>query len=160
MLPFHNGFRAKHAALMQRLPEASQMSKSQLMSFLQIGASLAQHLEAHHGIEEAYIFPLLAKKLPQFGKEHLQEHATMHQAVEGMGKYIEQCAKKLQNGRAKKGDDDVWPKDIFDEEKMRSHLDHLRDTLFVHLEHEEASLRPESLKKAGFTEDDIRRIPM
>lgn len=136
------------------------MSKSQLLSFLQIGASLAQHLEGHHMIEETYIFPLLAKKLPQFGKEHLQEHATMHHAVEEMGNYIQQCAKKLQNGRAKKGEDEAWPKDIFDEDKMKSHLEHLRDTLFVHLEHEEASLRPDSLKKAGFTEDEIRRIPM
>lgn len=159
MLPFHNSFRQKHAVLMQRLPATPIMSKNELLSYFTIGLSLTQHLEGHHQIEERYIFPLLEKKLPQFGKEHLQEHATMHEAVEALDKYCSVAAKKVKN-HGKKDEGQKWPKDVYDMDKMEGILRHLQDTLFVHLQHEEASLKSQSLRDAGFTPEELERIPM
>ncbi|KDN51976.1 hypothetical protein K437DRAFT_254712 [Tilletiaria anomala UBC 951] len=160
MLPFHQSFRQKHAALMQRLPATQSMSRLELLSYFQLALSLAGHLEAHHRIEEAYIFPLLAPKLPQFGKEHLKEHTTMHVAVEELEKYSSACSKELRSLKENKENDAEWPKGVYDEDKMKSILEHLRDTLFVHLAHEEDSLKAETLKKAGFTEKDLATIPI
>lgn len=60
----------------------------QLDRFLQEAMQLANHLDMHHRIEEAYIFPLLAKKNPDFadmgrksgGKsgEHIRKHRLIH----------------------------------------------------------------------------------
>lgn len=42
------------------------------------GLRLTRYLEAHHSIEETYIFPLLAKKMPQF-RAAVNAHNHQHQ---------------------------------------------------------------------------------
>lgn len=55
-----------------------------LPRFLREAAQLSAHLDLHHRIEEAHIFPLLAKKMPQFkagsreSGEHLKSHKQIH----------------------------------------------------------------------------------
>lgn len=60
-------------------------SGKNLQGFIREAEQLAHHLDMHHRIEEAYIFPLLAKKMPQFrdgGKEkgaHIIAHRGIHE---------------------------------------------------------------------------------
>ena len=44
--------------------------------------------------------------------------------------------------------------------ELRSCLDSFRDVLFRHLNEEVEDLKAESLQKAGWTLDELRRIPM
>ena len=75
-----------------------------LKSFLREAQELANHLDMHHQIvrlpacpcsddsltpqEETYIFPILAKKMPQFDKnrkasgEHLKSHKKIHDGLD------------------------------------------------------------------------------
>ncbi len=160
MLLFHNGFRAKIAMLSQGINGSGTLPKTALLRYLAIGGGLCQHLETHHMIEEMYIFPHLAKRLPQFGKEHIEEHKTMHVAVEELGNYVGQCIRKLQKvpNKGGKEDDAEWPKDVYDEDKMRNSLKCLSDTLLPHLQHEEASLAGKVLREAGFTLQEVARM--
>lgn len=66
-----------------------------LKAFLSTGLSFLQHLEMHHSIEEAHIFPVLARKMPEFtaGKggnaaELLRQHQEIHVGMEKLGAYL------------------------------------------------------------------------
>jgi hemerythrin-like domain-containing protein len=65
-----------------------------LKSFLSTGISFIHHLETHHSVEEAHIFPLLARKMPEFkaGKnaaELLRQHKQIHEGMEKLEEYLE-----------------------------------------------------------------------
>lgn len=182
MLPFHAHFRHSLKTIQQTLalPTIQALPLKSLTNLLNTSISLTKHLEGHHGIEERFIFPLLATRLPQFGQEHLKEHAKMHDDLVKFGGFSESCLKKLQSGRGKiainegcgkpiENDEGSeaketklkeWPKDIWDSEEMKKLTESLKETLLFHLGEEEASLHPDSIKKAGFTLQELNRIPM
>ena len=82
----------------------------------------------------AYIFPVLAERMPQFAKQgdHLEEHKEIHKGLDEYVAYIKKCRK----------DRKEW-----DGAKMREIMDSFRDILFKHLDHEVESLRGEEMKK-------------
>lgn len=62
------------------------INDGQLLRYLRESETLAHHLDMHHRIEEAYIFPLLAKRMPQFADgagsrkgAHIVSHAQIHE---------------------------------------------------------------------------------
>ncbi|WOO82507.1 uncharacterized protein LOC62_04G005992 [Vanrija pseudolonga] len=122
-----------------------------LHQYLREAEQLSHHLDMHHRIEETYIFPLLAKRMPQFrdsGKSmgaHIIAHRKIH---EGLDKYNNYIAEVKAN-----------PK-IYDPEKIRDIMDTFADTLFKHLEDEVKDLNGESMQKHGFKLDEIRRFPI
>lgn len=181
MLPFHNHFRMEHAQIIRGIPNSQTCSKVSLLRLMQQSIQLCGHLEMHHSIEEAHIFPLLAKKVPSFAldSEHIKEHALMHAQLEALQQYSSKVLRDLQSspgrkaesdgaGQIIKGEDEddedpkrkPWPTSIYDEEQFDSLIKGVAATLFPHLQAEEASLRPENLKKHGMTLGDIQRIPM
>lgn len=181
MLPFHNHFRAEHAQIVRGIPESQSIPKVSLLRLMQQALQLCGHLEMHHTIEEAHIFPLLAKKVPSFAmdSDHIKEHALMHAQLEALQEYASKVLRDLQSSPGRKAesegagqvikgededDDDVkrkpWPTSLYDEEKFDTLIKGVAATLFPHLQAEEASLRPENLKKHGMTLGDIQRIPM
>jgi len=108
---------------------------------------LYRHLDSHHSIEEyihnskipdyrAYIFPVLAERMPQFAKtgDHLKEHEEIHKGLDEYVAYIRKCRK----------DPKQWSAD-----KMRTIMDSFRGVLFKHLDHEVKSLSAEEMKKVG-----------
>lgn len=106
-----------------------------------------RHLDGQHRIEEATVFPLLARRLPQFAHDadYEQEHRVMHRRLVDLERY----AMRVQ------ADNSVWSK-----AEATILIDALEGALFPHLEAEEASLRGENLKRAGFTLKEIGSIPL
>ncbi|KAI1093246.1 hypothetical protein F5B19DRAFT_450716 [Rostrohypoxylon terebratum] len=117
------------------------------------GLAFLSQLEMHHSIEETYIFPILARKMPEFrtdgkgGKgaaELLQQHREIHEGMEGMEKYLNACY----DGE-KELDMDVL------KEQMQS----WGAVLWKHLDQEVQTLGAENMRKY-WTVEEIRRIPM
>ncbi|KAK0525625.1 hypothetical protein OC835_005551 [Tilletia horrida] len=194
MMPFHNRFRMIYASIQGTLrqPHPQTMPQRQLQALLRQTLDLTHHLDGHHQIEETYIFPLLARRMPQFATTgndgdtgHIQEHARMHAALEQLQSYAEGVERALRGSQGRKAisegagqpaapeeaegdqDDDAddakrkpWPTSLFDSEHFRTLIDNLGTTLFPHLEAEETSLRPSNIKAAGFTPEELARIPM
>lgn len=119
--------------------------------------------------QETYIFPVLAKRMPSFahGDAHEKEHALMHAALEDLAAYVLQSTRALSSSAGKKAsaegsgqDGKAWPKEVYDQQKFASILSTLSEALFPHLAAEEESLKAVNMRKAGWTEQELARIPM
>ncbi|TXT12775.1 hypothetical protein VHUM_01176 [Vanrija humicola] len=102
----------------------------------------------HHGLEENYIFPALARKLPdKFGAHghEKEQHKHIHTGLDSYDGYLH------------------WARshpDQYEGKKLRAIMDTFREVLYAHLDDEIKDLSAESLQKAGFTLDELRRVPM
>ncbi|KAA8573018.1 hypothetical protein EYC84_003561 [Monilinia fructicola] len=63
---FHNHFRQSWTLLHTACTTNQRPRNLSLRQFLQTGLSFISQLEVHHGIEEQHIFPVLARKMPEF----------------------------------------------------------------------------------------------
>lgn len=149
---FHNHFRWEYKNVYDNALGGYAKKRGQnLQRFLREAEQLAHHLDMHHRIEEAYIFPLLAKKMPQFkdgGRDkgaHIRAHKGIHDGLERYQAYINSCKSNPDN---------------YDGEKLRSLMDAFHDVLFNHLDSEVEDLGAESVQKAGFTLEELKRFPM
>jgi hemerythrin-like domain-containing protein len=101
----------------------------------------------HHHIEEAYVFPVLAQKMPEFraelgidedgerksGKaELLTQHEAIHEGLVGFEAYVRAC----RDG-----------KEELDWEVLRGKMESWGDVLWRHLDEEVHTLRAENMKK-------------
>lgn len=143
MTGFHNSHKWEFNHAYQH---AEDLDHKPLSSFLRQCYGLVVHLGNHHRIEEAHIFPLLAHKHPSFARnaEHEDFHHQIHEGLERYSKFLRESL------------DD--PKK-YSATELRSILDSFRKPLFEHLDKEVEDLRPENLKKHGFTLAEIRRLP-
>jgi iron-sulfur cluster repair protein YtfE (RIC family) len=162
MVPFHNSFRMHHAEIQARLATSQTLSKRDLSQMMRTSLQLCNHLDTHHMIEETYIFPLLAKKMTQFApsSQHTKEHDVMHATLEKLQTYSRGVLGRLQDSQGSVEAGTAWPKDVYDSEKFSTLVDDLAQALFPHLAAEEESLSPASLRKAGFTAEELSRIPL
>ncbi|PWZ00555.1 hypothetical protein BCV70DRAFT_97333 [Testicularia cyperi] len=161
MLPFHEHFRATLNQIRMLLPSTDAASGSKnraqtLTAVLSLSHRLCRSLEAHHMIEEQFIFPKLSAKLPQFApsSQHTSEHETMHHALESLQSEVERLALQLRKGKTKDRELDNY----YDYADFNSRLKILAETLLPHLEAEEKSLRAESVKAAGFKLNEIQGL--
>lgn len=127
-----------------------------------------------HMIEERHIFGHLAKRLPQFGhgEAHEAEHAQMHSALHEMESYLRASSKRLSSSKGAlppplpseqdRGADAQrsWPKEVWNEVRFAEMVHRLKLVLLPHLEAEETSLKEASILQAGFTEAELREIPL
>nr|XP_031860142.1 uncharacterized protein CI109_004507 [Kwoniella shandongensis]KAA5527214.1 hypothetical protein CI109_004507 [Kwoniella shandongensis] len=148
---FHNHFRYEFNRVYTLADGGFHKEGMTLPRFLREAQQLSQHLDMHHRIEETYIFPVLAKKMPQFKQggresgEHLKKHKKIHDGIDKYDKY-------LKEGLANPSK--------YDAAELRAILDGFREVLFSHLDEEVKDLGAESMKAAGWTLDEIRRVPM
>lgn len=91
----------------------------------------------------------------------------MHAALETLEAYVQQSVRALSASQGKKAladgagkDGKIWPKEVYDAEKMGIILTTLGQALFPHLEAEEESLKAVNMRKAGWTEAEVMRLPM
>lgn len=130
-----------------------------LRQYLDHGLAFLGHLETHHHIEETYIFPVLAKKMPEFqnpatssknnknkkaAAELLQQHKEIHRGMDATEAYLRQC-------RSREVDLEM--------PVLRAKLDAWGPVLWKHLDQEVATLGAENVRKY-FTIEEIRRVPM
>lgn len=146
-----------------------------LPAFLRDATSLASHLQTHHGIEEHHIFPILARKMPQFAAPPGGKHSHSNKKIDSSSHSTTKIPSSpapgshlLQHEAIHHGLDQYsallfkYQKDntSFNPKELRDCMDSFREALFVHLDEEVESLSGESMRAAGWTLDEIRRIPM
>lgn len=130
-------------------------------SIISEGLAFVAQLEVHHNIEETYIFPVLARRMPEFrndgggkgkggkgGKnnaaELLRQHREIHDGMEGMRKYLRGC---------RDGEQDL------DMAALKKQMEGWGTVLWTHLDQEVETLGAENMRKY-WTAEEIRQIPM
>lgn len=115
------------------------------------GLSLIRYLEAHHSIEETYLFPLLARKMPEFraGKgggagELVRQHRLIHAGMDGLEDYLRRCRNRESE---------------LELSVMRSKMDSWGDVLLSHLDQEVRTLGAENMRR-HWTPEEMRAIPI
>ncbi|WOO84258.1 uncharacterized protein LOC62_05G007778 [Vanrija pseudolonga] len=148
MRGFHNYFKYEFDNVYKQADGGFKEEGHSLPQFLREAGSLSQSLINHHALEENYIFPALAKKMPeQFGPHGLEkeQHKHIHDGLESYEGYIHYARSHPEQ---------------YDGKKLRAIMDKFRDVLYAHLDDEVRDLGAEALQKAGFTLDELRRVPL
>lgn len=123
-----------------------------LKQYIDQGLEFISHLTAHHNIEETYVFPVLARKMPEFqsngkGKkaaELLQQHKEIHKGMDVMQEYLTKCRNRELD---------------MEMSVMKNKMDTWGGVLWKHLDQEVETLGAENMRKY-WTVEEIRRIPM
>lgn len=117
-----------------------------LQAYLRMVMQFHGHLCAHHDIEETYVFPVLARKMPSFAdnEKHKSSHKVIHEGLD-----------KLETLAAS------WKKEptTFSPDTLRACLDEFRKPLFTHLDEEVRDLSSENLKKY-YSLEEVDQLPM
>ncbi|KAF4782651.1 hypothetical protein HER10_EVM0001494 [Colletotrichum scovillei] len=148
---FHNHFRHQWTLLHTAASTGRRPQNMSLKQFLDTGLQFTRHLTAHHGIEEAHVFPMLARRMPEFrtggrggGAELLRQHKQIHDGMDKFEAYLRACRDReteLELGVLK--------------EKM----DSWGEVLWTHLDQEVETLGAENMRKY-WTMEEVRRMPM
>lgn len=124
-----------------------------IKQYIDQGLSFISHLETHHGIEETYIFPVLARKMPEFqsggkgGKkaaELLQQHKEIHLGMDSMQEYLSGC---------REGKYDMEMR------VLKAKMDTWGAVLWKHLDQEVKTLEADNVRRY-FSLEEIKKIPM
>lgn len=137
-----------------------------LKQFIDEGLRLIRYLEAHHSIEETYLYPILARKMPQFrvgvhghgsnkkgkGKggggggdcDLLKQHQEIHKGMDVFAEYLRACKNRETE---------------LDLAVLKDKMDSWGDVLFKHLDDEVKELEAENMRKY-WTIDEVKTIPM
>ncbi|KAJ5481166.1 hypothetical protein N7539_007060 [Penicillium diatomitis] len=144
MEQFHNHFRLSWRELYAAVEKRSgNLSARQLISGL---TNFCRQLDFHHSIEEKHIFPVLAKKMPEFRKELdlLKQHKQIHAGLDNLEAYLEKC---------RSGEEDLR------REEVKRLMDSFGTVLWNHLDEEVETLKADNMRKYWSLEE-MRRLPM
>ncbi|KUI64936.1 hypothetical protein VM1G_00379 [Cytospora mali] len=149
---FHEHFRQTWNLLYQAASSGRRPAGMTLKQYVDEGLQFISHLTMHHNIEEAHIFPVLARKMPEFqsgGKgrraaELLRQHKDIHRGMDLMEAYLRQC---------RRGEVELEMRALKDK------MDTWGAVLWKHLDQEVEVLGAENVRKY-WTVEEIRRIPM
>ncbi|AFR95725.2 hypothetical protein C343_03830 [Cryptococcus neoformans C23] len=148
---YHNSFRLEFKRVYALADGGYEEEAMKLPRFLRLAQQLSSHLSMHHRIEETYIFPILSKKMPQFaaGKRESGEHLVAHKKIhDGLDKYDHFLSSSIDDPS------------VYNGEKLREIMDSFREVLFTHLDEEVKDLHGERMRAAGWTLEEMKRIPM
>ncbi|KAF7964966.1 hypothetical protein HWV62_1300 [Athelia sp. TMB] len=151
---FHQGFKRNFNSIYEMADGSFNKYGLSLPRFLRQASDMISHLNTHHSIEEAYIFPKLAVKMPAFKGEHLKSHKGIHKGLDEYDLlHADILPLKLEILIKKYKDDPT----SYDPTELRACLDGFREVLFRHLDEEVADLQGENLRKY-FTLAEVERI--
>ncbi|KKK21758.1 hypothetical protein ARAM_007202 [Aspergillus rambellii] len=114
--------------------------------FILTGLGFCSGLSGHHSIEEWYIFPQLALRMPEFtdGDILKEQHRRIHTGLVRMEKYLERCGEgEMQLDRA----------------EVKRVMDGFGDVLWEHLNDEVVILRAENMRKYWSLEE-MEKLPI
>lgn len=114
----------------QRNPRGNTHTKQLILT----GLAFCSQLDFHHSIEEQHIFPVLAKKMPEFKRELtlLQQHKQIHNGLAKLESYLEDC---------RSGETDL------ERVEMKRLMDAFGDVLWKHLDEEVYTLRADNMRR-------------
>ncbi|KAJ5120987.1 uncharacterized protein N7515_008948 [Penicillium bovifimosum] len=145
MEAFHSHFRLTWNQLSEACGNSGKRGLS-ARQMIMMGLQFCAQLNLHHNIEEQHIFPVLAKKMPEFRKnvELLSQHKQIHAGLEKLEKYLEQC---------QCGEEDLR------REEVKRLMEGFEKVLWVHLDQEVETLGAANMRKF-WSLDEMRRLPM
>jgi hemerythrin-like domain-containing protein len=116
-----------------------------IRQFLALGDQFSQSLTVHHSIEERYIFPVLAERMPNFkDQEHLKkQHEGIHAGLDVFEQYIKDCRSGEKELRL---------------EEMKRIMDTFGEVLWKHLDDEVEELKADNMRKF-WTAKELQSIP-
>ncbi|KAL4725552.1 hypothetical protein ACLX1H_007701 [Fusarium chlamydosporum] len=144
---FHDNFRRSWNLLWNACINNRRPQGMTLKQFIMEGLQFAEHLTVHHNIEETYIFPVLATKMPEFrgGRaELLRQHKQIHAGLDHFEEYLKKC---------RTGDEE------FELSVLKTKMESWGDVLWTHLDQEVETLGANNMRKY-WTKEEIARIPM
>lgn len=111
-----------------------------------MASSFLSQLEVHHSIEEQSIFPILARKMPEFKREvHLlQQHKEIHKGMDRLEVYVADCRSGEKELRL---------------DEMKKVMDSFGKVLWDHLDDEVRTLGAENMRKY-WSPEEMRRLPI
>ena len=142
----HSHFRQEWRTLWDAcLPKPTSKPPS-ARALINIGLQFLSHLTIHHDIEEAHIFPMLAKRMPEFQPKgaHVEQHKQMHKGIDELQEYLVQC---------REGSRD------FRREEVREQMQKWGDVLWTHLDEEVKTLSAPNMRKF-WSLKEMRQMPM
>ncbi|KAI0128679.1 hypothetical protein BJ170DRAFT_682464 [Xylariales sp. AK1849] len=148
---YHNHFRQTWNLLWDACVANKRPSKMSAKDFITEGLQFIRHLTMHHDIEERYIFPVLAKKMPEFkaGKgngaaELLRQHREIHKGMDGLEEYLKVC---------------YMGEQLLELRVLKEKLESWGTVLWAHLDQEVKTLGAENMRKYWSVEE-MRTMPM
>lgn len=134
MEAYHTHFRHTWTMLYKTASTGERPAGISTRQYLSYGLQLCRQLTMHHTIEEQYVFPELAERMPIFGDhDHLvSQHHEIHVGIEKMEEYVRACL--------------YGEKDLRMEE-LKEIMDSFGDVLWTHLALEVKQLEAESMRK-------------
>ena len=105
-----------------------------IRSFISQGLHLCQVLTMHHTIEEQYVFPELAERMPAFGEhDHLiTQHEAIHEGLVKLEEYLDACRSGERELRMP---------------ELKEVMDTFGEVLWSHLDDEVRMLGAENMRK-------------
>ncbi|KAI5805061.1 hypothetical protein EDC01DRAFT_641857 [Geopyxis carbonaria] len=131
---YHEHFRSTWNVIYKACQARKRPAGMSIRSFIATGLRFASHLELHHTIEEQHIFPLLARKMPEFRREleMLEHHRQIHAGLEGFEQFLKEC---------ERGERDL------DFAELLATMEVFREVLWVHLAEEVKLLGADNMRK-------------
>ncbi|KAI0816751.1 hypothetical protein GGR55DRAFT_674942 [Xylaria sp. FL0064] len=179
---FHAHFRSTWNLLYSSASSGRRAQGMSLRAFISVGLEFVSHLELHHSIEERYVFPELARRMPEFrtGRERnlpddddeTVKKSSTQEGQEGQRRAAEEGKKKAaellqQHGEIHKGMDglrDYLQKCLSGETELqmgtlKAQLDTWGNVLWTHLDQEVRTLGAENMRRY-WTIDEVRKMRM
>ncbi|MCJ1261592.1 hypothetical protein MMC22_001458 [Lobaria immixta] len=142
---YHEHFRTMWRTVYSAASSGRRPSHMSLKQFLSTGLQFCQQLEMHHGIEEQYVFPYLAERMPSF--RHELELLTQHkEIIAGLTKfdsYLEECSVGKRELRL---------------EELKELMDAFGEVLFAHLGDEVEQLGADNMRKY-WSMEEVQKMP-
>ncbi|KAL2004808.1 hypothetical protein VTN00DRAFT_3081 [Thermoascus crustaceus] len=151
---FHNHFRLTWNELYSTCTSKTNQDMDFLSTrrLIQLGLQFCSQLGVHHSIEEEYIFPELATKMPEFrpgNSSLLAQHEQIHEGMDRMEAYLRRCL------RGKIGEEDQELR----LEEVKRLMDGFGEVLWRHLDEEVRTLGAENMRRY-WTLEEMRRLPI
>ncbi|KAL7010246.1 hypothetical protein EMMF5_000266 [Cystobasidiomycetes sp. EMM_F5] len=128
MQQFHNYFRLEFREIYDLADCYEKKGRMTLSAYLRHARGLYEHLNMHHGIEERFVFPMLATRMPEFKKgtgDHIKQHEIIHDGLVRYNAYLNSCASAPSK---------------YQPEELRSIMSSFEKVLFSHLDEEVETL--------------------
>ncbi|PYH43650.1 hemerythrin domain-containing protein [Aspergillus saccharolyticus JOP 1030-1] len=142
---FHTHFRLTYNTLLSACatPPKPKLAPRALITQ---ALEFCHHLTMHHTIEERHIFPVLARRMPEFRRELslLSQHKEIHRGMAALERYLEAC---------RSGETDL------DRREVGRLLEGFGGVLFEHLDEEVHALRAENMR-VYWSEREMAGLPM
>lgn len=142
----HNHFRVTWNQLIEACDSKKKSAGLSARQMIMTGLQFCSQLDFHHSIEEQHIFPILAKKMPEFRKELqlLTQHKQIHAGLEKLEDYLMKC---------RSGEEDLR------REEVKRLMESFGGVLWQHLGEEVETLGAENMRKY-WTPEEMKRLPM